>query len=654
MRKITVAPVLLALAMLAAVLPLRAQTFDASQFPQGVTTIDAQWRFHPGDDPAWASPSFDDSSWPLLSTGEDGRRTMNRHLTGYSWYRLRLKLPATPQQLGIDIGHINSAAEVYADGQLIGANGIMRPKPDWSDQFHANAFPLPISLNGRWVEIAVRVWKSPVASSYSGSGFLRHPIVGALPLLETAKRVAFDNAVGENLVPAIAELLKLVLGCFSLGLFLLDRRSTEYAWLALWAIGTAALFALTTAIELHQGSVTRIADWQLLYLPLYFAENLFLWGFLRARRDWLLWSIFMLDIVGAVSSNLGFHGFLTLPNGAMTWALSAVVVFILLITRLLLSLRDGSRDARLLLLPIVLTGIGVCTEAVRQAIYWAGRAHSEPSLTLWSNGVIKVDWENIFDVLFLLSVGAALILRFTRSAQEEKRLATEFASARAVQNLLVPAQLPAVAGLRLSAVYLPATEVGGDFYQIFPQPDSSTLLVIGDVSGKGLRAAMTGTLVLGALRSLAQENLSLSQILIRLNAQLAQSSDGGFVTCLCVRIGPDGVLTLANAGHLAPYCNGDEIKCDSGLPLGLTADSQYTESSLTLAPGDTLTFLSDGVVEARNATGELFGFERTRQISTQSAEQIAQAAQTYGQEDDITVLTLTFTPAPVSAGVVHA
>ncbi len=87
---------------------------------------------------------------------------------------------------------------------------------------------------------------------------------------------------------------------------------------------------------------------------------------------------------------------------------------------------------------------------------------------------------------------------------------------------------------------MPAAEVGGDFYQVLPQSGGSALIVVGDVSGKGLKAAMTGTMVLGALRSLAQETSSPGKILDRLNAQLAATTDGGFVTCLCARIDAAG------------------------------------------------------------------------------------------------------------------
>jgi sigma-B regulation protein RsbU (phosphoserine phosphatase) len=101
-----------------------------------------------------------------------------------------------------------------------------------------------------------------------------------------------------------------------------------------------------------------------------------------------------------------------------------------------------------------------------------------------------------------------------------------------------------------------------------------------------------------------------------------------------------GSVTMANAGHLSPYCGGEEIEVDSGLPLGLAADAEYGETHFELAPGDMLTLLSDGVVEAMNPQHQLLGFERVRAMSGQSAHQIALAAQEFGQEDDITVLTL--------------
>jgi serine phosphatase RsbU (regulator of sigma subunit) len=158
---------------------------------------------------------------------------------------------------------------------------------------------------------------------------------------------------------------------------------------------------------------------------------------------------------------------------------------------------------------------------------------------------------------------------------------------------------------------------------------------------------MLGTLIVGAAGALAQEHLDPVDMLDRLNRQLCGRTDGGFATCLCALLKPDGAITIANAGHLPPYHNGCELHSEPGLPLGIVPEATYIETRARLTPGESLTFLSDGVVEAQSPSGELFGFDRTRAISTQSAEDIAHAAQQFGQEDDITVLTVTFAAAEV-------
>jgi phosphoserine phosphatase RsbU/P len=212
------------------------------------------------------------------------------------------------------------------------------------------------------------------------------------------------------------------------------------------------------------------------------------------------------------------------------------------------------------------------------------------------------------------------------------------------QRLVTPAA--DVPGFRIESVYAPAAQVGGDFFRVAPEQDGSVLVVVGDVSGKGLRAALTVSAMVGVLRTMPP--LPPARILDALNRGLIGQLHDGFVTCCAARIHPDGTMTLANAGHLSPYRNGEELPLSPGLPLGLSAEPGYGETALRLGPNDSLTFLSDGVVEARNPSGELFGFDRTRAISRESAESIAQAAQAFGQEDDITVLTLAFTGVEVA------
>jgi serine phosphatase RsbU (regulator of sigma subunit) len=169
------------------------------------------------------------------------------------------------------------------------------------------------------------------------------------------------------------------------------------------------------------------------------------------------------------------------------------------------------------------------------------------------------------------------------------------------------------------------------------------LIVVGDVSGKGLKAAMKATLLLGAMRALASEGLSPAVLLTRLNRDMSQMPDGGFITCLALRADIDGTVTVANAGHIPPYVDGKEMPLENGLPLGLMAEASYVESTFHVALGQQITLMTDGVVEARDKAGTLFGFERTAKLSVESAEAIARTAQSFGQDDDITALTLMVT-----------
>ena len=161
-------------------------------------------------------------------------------------------------------------------------------------------------------------------------------------------------------------------------------------------------------------------------------------------------------------------------------------------------------------------------------------------------------------------------------------------------------------------------------------------MVIGDVAGKGLQAAMNVSMLMGALRRIPEK--SPARILESLNRVLTGSES--FTTCQAAWFGANGELILANAGHLPPYLNSQEVAVSGSLPLGVVPEVSYEEIRLYLHPGDRILMLSDGVVEARKPTGELFGFDRVHNLSNQSAFYIADAAKSFGQEDDITVLTV--------------
>jgi len=261
-------------------------------------------------------------------------------------------------------------------------------------------------------------------------------------------------------------------------------------------------------------------------------------------------------------------------------------------------------------------------------------------------GFTIAGWHWWYSTTSISVLGIVTLVIFVRDLihdrAEKQRLSAELAASRAVQQVLIPEEIPTVPGFELRAVYRPYGEVGGDFFQILPQRDGGVLIAIGDVSGKGMPAAMLVSFLVGALHALSRTCTRPAELLSGLNESVRRRSSGGFTTCLILLIGADGKLAFANAGHISPYRNGEELATEGGLPLGLVAESNYAESRLQLFEGDQITLLTDGVVEARNTAGELFGFERTAAISAEPAELIATQAQEFGQDDDITVLTVRY------------
>jgi sigma-B regulation protein RsbU (phosphoserine phosphatase) len=222
---------------------------------------------------------------------------------------------------------------------------------------------------------------------------------------------------------------------------------------------------------------------------------------------------------------------------------------------------------------------------------------------------------------------------------EHVRLRGEIEAARHVQEVLLPSQSVQAPGFEIDASYHPATEVGGDFFQLFSAPDNSLLVVVGDVSGKGMRAALLVSVIVGALRN--RKSDAPASLLGELNSVLLGQSDGGFTTCCCALFASNGTLAIGNAGHLPPYRNGKEIETPPALPLGIDAHAHWPELHIELEPGDRVLWVSDGVVEARNRKHDLLGFQRAQELATRSASEIARAAQQFGQEDDITVVSIT-------------
>jgi phosphoserine phosphatase RsbU/P len=469
-------------------------------------------------------------------------------------------------------------------------------------------------------------------------------LLGEALVLEDIRTAADAAHLYDALLQALLCLGELLGGVILLLAFRNDRGAREYLWFAafLFLDGTMSLESVFNGVyPLLPRSTVELTD-SLGMIGRYAPLVGFIAAFTGVRLNrWMRgYQILLLVVpvlIGLPYLSEQFTWFPPLPGQAFSWILLLIQMPFIAgsLGFLAWKWRRGSREAGLLLPSFLLAS---AIEVLGLTVPW---------FTQFRVGRFAFEYDDLSMFFFLVSIGPVLLFRHRRISLEQVRVSAEFEAAREVQQRLVTTP-PTVPGFQIEGVYLPATQVGGDFYRILPEEEGGILVVVGDVSGKGLPAAMTVSAIIGSLRTLS--TAAPAEILRILNLSLAGDLRGGFVTCLAARLHPDGSCTLANAGHVAPYINGVELAIDNGLPLGLSAESVYPEMTFTLPPGAQLTVITDGVVEARNTQGELFGFERTAAISTESAESIARAASTFGQEDDITVLTLEL----VATGVAHA
>jgi serine phosphatase RsbU (regulator of sigma subunit)/predicted ester cyclase len=249
--------------------------------------------------------------------------------------------------------------------------------------------------------------------------------------------------------------------------------------------------------------------------------------------------------------------------------------------------------------------------------------------------------------------------RLEQEIRERERVEQELRLARSIQQASLPEKVPKLEGWQISPFYQPAREVGGDFYDFHLLPDGKLGLVVGDATGKGVPAALVMSTTLGMLQAVARAlgSSSPGEVLAQVNETLlARIPTNMFVTCFYVVLNPhSGTLRYANAGHDPPYMrrgndDADELRA-RGMPLGLMAGMEYEEQRTSLREGESVLFYSDGLVEAHDPEGEMFGFPRLRALIAEHGEErslgevlleelYSFVREGWEQEDDITLLTL--------------
>jgi hypothetical protein len=617
---------------------------------QSVMTISTQqcvW--HAGDDPSWSAPANNDAAeagWQPYST-----RTL-KHSPERYWLRCPVDTSALRGTARPSLQvTLFAAYEAFVDGERVGEMANLQ-----SGNYSINAvrsYPLPgqVSTPGPHL-LALRI-------SSRGSLPATGPVVRLVmvPLqLRWGDAGMLDALRAQNVLAREADYLKTtagfaiigVLSVVLIGLYINDRSRREFLLLSLVCLSLGI-------VRGNELCAARLANYS--YVGMLFSllvGNLILTAsqipffFAVARRR--IPVVFLIMIAIILLAYFPYEADLLLGMHSPAWV---GPLNLHLIRPLNLAAHTAISVAPFVAfwpyaqIPRRLRPVAVlCMMWGIADFVWFGveiTAFDIPGIpnlfTRW--GLPMLEIRGFFTACVLATLLWLLFRDQRRITEERALLSGEMQAAREIQRMLAPEQIPTAPGLRVDVAFRPMRDVGGDFYLCRVLPDGRQRVLLGDVSGKGSAAAMTAALLLGGAED--HESLSPSDLLAHLNRVLVASRVGGFATCLCLDLAPGGTMTIANAGHLPPYRDGRELECAGGLPLGLVARTDYPEWNFELS-GETLTLLSDGVVEARSAAGELFGFDRTCDLSSQPAEKIAETAQAFGQEDDITVLTLTLEP----------
>jgi hypothetical protein len=633
---------------------------------KGVAPLDGPWQFHLGDDPTWAIPGIDDttghSGWEQLTADAPWGTQGHPGYTGYAWYRRQLNVspaPGASPDVTLLIPAIDDVYEIFWNGVPVGHLGSFPPRANSKFAIAAQTYGLGSARNG---VLAVRVFKFPSMSVDDGTagGFEGLPLAGSPDAIKTQQdALNFRWLRGRQFIFALTSLYGLA-SILSFMAWLRDRKQRLLFWMAAYTLmpilemvlnglrlpvsGMWLTFIIQTAI-----AVRELCQWFLLIYLLQLDKHTKL---MRAAQTVACVAV----LVGALDGALAFAFHFNWPAVPIQIAdaiLTAIIlplelVPILLVIYAILQRQQLDSARWLVAVAALLSGTwysfgNIVDQGLRFTHWTVGTRMHQPVFTLLGN---SFSVQVLLRTLLFLSIVYAVVRYSIANQRRQNNLEREFQNARELQQILVPETLPAIPGFTLTSAYRPAQEVGGDFFQIIPLEGAlqgSTLIVLGDVSGKGLQAAMTVSLIVGAVRTLAKFAPQPAQMLAEVNQRLHGRLQGGFATCIAVLLHADGSCILASAGHPAPFLNQRELELPGALPLGLDLAASYQQVPVQLREGDHFSLYTDGLLEARNQSGELYGFERLEVLfgTRPSASQASEEAVAFGQEDDVTVLTLT-------------
>jgi hypothetical protein len=628
--------------------PLLVRGLGTSSVP-----LDGPWSFRTGDDLSWASPAFDDSSWTKVDIARPWGDQGFWAYSGFAWYRRHVDF-GQAREVAIFTPTSSAVYQLFWNGRLVADYG---PLPSNPGRQAIKSTVIRIEDPGSGV-LAFRACSGPNDSSTAGDqlGLMAQPIAAnpeaAGNLLAVDAASTFRDSLAEyTQVPFYAELA--LLGAL---VWLRNRGQKLLFWMVLYCVSSVFYLTLNPAFAapwlaslpilfsspFH--SLNDVALWYLLIYLLNLDSNVAVMRWTRIVAWVVLISAFCDDFLFSLSWASTHVPLFQMLDAIFTASFSTPEVLPLILV--LLALRKRLSSSR-------------WSVAIAAFLYemWYVIWHSSLQGQRFTHSTLGADMltplaridgvpvlpQTILSMLLIVTIVYAVYRYIAEESQRQRAIREEFKSAQELQRVLIPEALPALPGFAVTSAYRPAAEVGGDFFQLIAVDEGSALLAIGDVSGKGLKAAMTVSLIVGALRTLADSTSQPEEILAGLNRRLCGRLPYGFVTCLVMRLSNEGECLVASAGHPAPFLNDAEIAVPAALPLGLDAEQSYRALPLGLHVGDRLTVYTDGLLEARNAEGELFGFERLEKLVATRPDAVSavETAVAFGQEDDVTVLTLT-------------
>jgi len=654
---------------------------------QSAAPLYGPWKFTVGDSPMdpktgqplWAEPGFDDSKWETVDlTPKDGAFdpvggfsgyvpgwTAKGHpdYFGYAWYRIRVRVQARPSAVLALAGpaNVDDAYQVFDNGALAGHFGDFTGRRPVVYFAQPKMFPLaPVGSRGVMTGqertghdeagpeqqtrvLAFRLWMEPytLANQPDVGGMHSAPVLGEAGAVTAGYQTRWLELIRAYASAAVEALLFGLLAVVAFSLILFDRSDRVYLWMG-------ALFLLIAI----NGALSVIGTWtEVQSIPtnnlltdvftslISAAWVMVFWVWFGLQRPaWLPRLTSLLTLLLAVSYVLGDEVFFGLvPHGVALHFVTVTVVLRMLFFALLLwvvveGIRRQGVEGWLVLPVVVLRGINAFTTQL-------SLLHIQMT---WFPFGAQVGLGQIASLLVAVVIALLLLRRLLQSVKRQREMALDVKQAQEVQQVILPEARILLPGFAIESEYRPARELGGDFFQIIPRKtDGSVLIVAGDVTGKGLQAGMLVALLVGAIRTAVETSDEPAAVLGVLNRRLMGRGDGQ-ATCLALRISSDGGVTLANAGHVAPYLNGEELPMEGALPLGMFEGAEFSVMHFKLKDGDRLVLMSDGIAEAMDASGKLFGFERVHALvrTAGSASEVASAAQAFGQEDDISVISV--------------